>query len=69
MFKKTHTKTSQMNKTALLQLAALTFSSQSKSDFTPSDIAKLRKEESDLIEKRKIFDSNLQWDDIENFSQ
>ena len=61
-------KTSQMNKPALLQLASLTFSSQSKIEFTPSDIAKLRKEESDLIEKRKIFDSNLQWDDIENCS-
>ena len=61
-------KTSQMNKKALLQLATLTFSNQSQSDFTPSDIAKLRREENDLIERRKVFDDNLQWDDIQNIS-
>ena len=58
-----------MNKTPLLNLALVTWSNFSKSEFSAKDIQKIRAIESDMIEKRKVFDFCDDWEDIFEFGK
>ena len=62
-------KSSGMNKSPLLNLALVTWSNYSKSEFSAEDIQKFRAVELDLIEKRRTFDSDLTWEDIFEFGK